>query len=68
VERAVVVAVAREVAGLAARTVVHAEGRAGVDEVVAELQAEAFALLDDLLDVRDPARRGRPPRRAALPA
>jgi hypothetical protein len=60
-ERAVLVAVARETAGLAARVVAHEQGGTKVDEVVAQLQAEAFELFDGLLAVRDPSRRGRKP-------
>lgn len=49
VDRAVIVAVAREVAGAAARAVAHRDGPDALEPVTAELQVEAIALLDDLL-------------------
>jgi hypothetical protein len=65
-ERALLVAVAREVAGLAGRSIVAHEGAEGLEPVSLELQGAAIGLLDQLLDVPDPAAR-RTRRSAARP-
>jgi hypothetical protein len=51
VDRAVLVALARETAGLAARVAAAEAGAAALDPVVEELRAESVALLEALLDV-----------------
>ena len=50
-ERATLVAVAREASGLAARLTVLREGPDAIEPVVEELRPDAMALLDDLLEV-----------------
>ena len=52
VDRAVLVALAREVASLAARSAVARGGAQVLDPVVAELQPGALALLDVLVELR----------------
>lgn len=52
VDRAVLVAMARETAGLAARAAAAGGGPAVLDALVEELREPAVALLDALLDVR----------------
>jgi hypothetical protein len=56
VDRAVLVTLAREVAGLAARTAVARGGAQVLEPVVAGLRPAALALLDDLVELGQPSR------------
>jgi hypothetical protein len=58
-ERAVLVAVAREAVGRAARVVASEQGPERLEEIAAALEAGAFELFDALLAVRDGSRRRR---------